>query len=314
MNESHFISKNEPHWKSLEAYNARIAKKGMGKLAPEHIKEFAHLFRLASHHLAFAKTHYPKSPIVPYLNRVLGVSHNYFHIRESRTIDHVKMYFFKTFPQGVRDSWRYWVTAMALLMLGVLFAGVYVARDQYNLQHIMPGAFGHFTPGEVPDFGDGGVDWDYSLMAAVITTNNITVTFNAIAGGLLAGLGTIFILIYNGLIIGGLFGFFHSVGAHMPTAYALVLPHGIIELAAIFLGGGAGLMLAKGMLVPGEYTRKQSLITHGKKAAALIPGIIAMLIVAGIIEGYFTPLPIAPWMKLAFSGLTFVGLVAYFRL
>ena len=312
MTEANFILKNEPHWKALEAYNQRVIKRGVRRLKAAEVKEFAHLFRLASHHLAYSKTHYPSSPVIPYLNRVVGVTHNHFYVRESRTVSDIKAYFWRTFPQVVRETWRYWVFATVLFLLGIIFAGFYVANDHYRLAYIMPGGFGGFTPGEAPDFGDGGVAWEYSLMAAVITTNNITVTFNAIAGGLLAGIGTVFILIYNGLIIGALFGFFHSVGADMPVAYGLVLPHGVIELAAIFLSGGCGLMLAKGMLLPGQYTRKQSLIVHGKKVATLIPGIVAMLVVAGIIEGYFTPLPIAAGYKLAFAGLTFVGLVAYF--
>jgi len=312
MTEANFIQKNEPHWKALEIYNQRVIKRGVPKLKASEVKEFAHLFRLTSHHLAYSKTHYPKSHIIPYLNRVIGVTHNHFYVRDSRTISDIKAYFLRIFPQTVQETWRYWVLAMSLFMLGMIFAGFYVANDHYRLQDIMPGGFGGFSPGEVPDFGDGGVDWEYSLMAAVITTNNITVTFNAIVGGLLAGAGTVFILIYNGLIIGALFGFLHSVGADMPVAYGLVLPHGMLELAAIFLGGGCGLMLAKGMLLPGQYTRRQSIITQGKKAATLIPGIVAMLVIAGIIEGYFTPLPIAAGYKLVFAGLTFVGLVAYF--
>jgi len=314
MTEANFILKNEPHWKALETYNQQVIKRGVRKLKTAEVKEFAHLFRLASHHLAYSKTHYPDSHVIPYLNRVIGVTHNHFYVKESKTGSDIKRYFLHTFPRTVRETWRYWVFATVLLMLGIFFAGFYVASDHYRLAYIMPGGFGGFSPGEVPDFGDGGVDWEYSLMAAVITTNNISVTFNAVAGGLLAGIGTVFILIYNGLIIGALFGFFHSVGADMPVAYGLVLPHGVIELAAIFLAGGCGLMLAKGMLLPGQYTRKQSLIMQAKKAAGLIPGIVAMLVIAGLIEGYFTPLPIAAVYKLLFAGLTFVGLVAYFTM
>ena len=313
MTEANFIAKNEESWKALEAFNRKVAKVGIRKLPQEDVKEFARLFRLASHHLAYVKTHFPTSHILPYLNRVVGVTHNYFYVRQSRTISDVRGYFAHVFPRAVRETRRFWVFATALFMVGILFAGLYVAADLNRLQDIMPHGWGEgFSAYETPDLGDGAVPWEYSLMAAVITTNNITVTFNAIAGGLLAGLGTVFILIYNGLIIGGLFGFFHSAGADMVVAYALVLPHGIIELMAIFLSGGCGLMLGKGLLMPGDYTRKQSLVMYGKKVALLIPGIVVMLVVAGIIEGYFTPLPISPWAKLGFAALTGVGLVAYF--
>lgn len=313
MTEANFILKNEEQWKSLESYNKMVAKRGIRKLEKSEVREFAHLFRLASHHLAYSKTHYPKSHVIPYLNNILGVSHNHFYVRESKTISDICKYFTHIFPETVRETWRYWLVATIIFAISIIFAGFYVAHDHYQLNMIMPHGFGHFTPGEVPDLGDGTVHWEHSLMASIITTNNITVSFNAIAGGLLAGIGTLYILIYNGLLIGALFGFFHSVGADLIVAYALVLPHGIIELAAIFICGGCGLMLAKGLLIPGQTTRKQSLIIAAKKTALLIPGIVMMLVVAGVIEGYFTPMSIHAVYKLIFAALTFVLLVTYFR-
>jgi len=314
VTETRFIAKNEASWKALESFNLRVVKGGIKKLEPQDVKEFAHLFRLASHHLAYAKTHYPTSHVLPYLNKVLGVSHNYFYVRKSRSTTDIKKYFLHTFPSTVRSTWGFWVLAMAFFMLGTIFASAYVVNDPYRLHEIMPGNWGDgFVVGETPDLGDGAVPWEYSLMAAVITTNNIQVSFNAIVGGLLAGLGSVAILVYNGLIVGALFGFFHQAGADMLVAYALVLPHGVIELMAIFLAGGCGLMLGKGLLLPGDYTRKESLIMQAKSVAKLLPGIIALLVVAGIIEGYFTPLPISPVIKLVFAALTGVLLVLYFR-
>ena len=312
MTETKFIAKNEEHWKALEAFNRRVIKGGVRTLDTVDVREFARLFRLASHNLAYVKTHFPTSHVLPYLNNIVGVTHNYFYVRESKSLRDIRGYFSHTFPSAVRENWRFWVFAMALFVFGMLFAGFYVANDPARLQELMPAGWGNFAPDEVPDFGDGSVEWEYTLMAASITTNNITVSFNAIVGGLLAGLGTVIILVYNGFIVGGLFGFFHQAGADMATAYGLVLPHGVIELMAIFLAGGCGLMLAKGLLIPGELTRRQSLILQAKNAARILPGIVAMLVVAGIIEGYFTPLGIDPLWKLLFAGATFVGLVAYF--
>jgi len=313
VTEAAFISKNENAWKSLEAFNNSAARRGVAKFSEADIKQFAHLFRLTSHHLAYAQTHFPASHVVPYLNRVVGASHNNFYTRESRTTSDVWKYFTHTFPKAVQETWRFWVLAAALFTLGILFAGFYVAADVTRLHEFMPPGWGDgFSADEIPDFGDGSVEWHYALATASIMTNNIAVSFNAFAGGLLAGVGTVLILIYNGLIVGALFGFFHQMGADMVTAYGLVLPHGVIELMAIFLAGGCGLMLAKGLLLPGEYTRKQSLIMQAKETAKLLPGIILLLVIAGVIEGYFTPLGIDPWIKLSFAGLTGVGLVVYF--
>jgi len=312
MTEANFISKNEDRWKALEQFNRRIKGK-IRNLPADEVESFAHHFRLASHHLAYARTHYPTSHIIPYLNKVVGTSHNYFYVRESRAFSDVRSYFSQTFPRAVRETWRFWAFATGFFVLGMIFAWFYVSADLHRLHEVTPGWLGEgLSPYEVPDFGDGEVQWEYSLMAATITTNNIRVSFNAIVGGLLAGLGTLFILIYNGMMMGGFFSFLHNVGADMLVAYALVLPHGVIELMAIFLSGGCGLMLGKGLLLPGELTRRQSLIVQCKKAAELLPGIVAMLIVAGIIEGYFTPLAIDARFKIVFAGLTGVAMFIYF--
>ena len=315
MTESRFIEKNENEWKSLETFNRRFVKSGgIRNVKQEEVREFARLFRLTSHHLAYAKTHFPTGTALPYLNGLVGVSHNYFYVRESGSLSDIKTYFTITFPAAVRDSWRYWLLATAFFVLGLLFAGFYVADEPERLQEIMPGMSAEgFADGIFPEDNGGyvNIEWDHALMSAIITTNNITVAFNAFVLGVFGGLGTIFILVYNGLIVGGLFGYLRQAGADMLVVYSLILPHGVLELAAIFLCGGCGLMLGKGLLMPGEYSRKHSLIKHGKQAVNLIPGIVVILVVAGIIEGFFTPLPISPWIKIGFAVLTGVGLVAY---
>ena len=314
MKEATFTAKNEENWKALEAFNSRLQKKGgIKKLAAEEVREYSRLFRLAGFNLAYAKTHFPNGNAVTYLNRIVGVSHNFFYVRERSGFFEIKEFFSHTLPRTVRETYLYWIVAMAFFMFGALFAGFYVAGDTSRISEIMPAGMGDgFTPGETPEFGEGDIGWDGSLMSAFFITNNTTVAFNAFALGILAGVGSLFILFYNGLIVGSLFGFFHQEGAEMLFAYSLILPHGIIELSAIFLAGGGGLMLGKGILLPGEYTRRHSLVLHAKKAAKLIPAIVIMLIIAAFIEAFFTPLNISPWYKLGFAMLTGIVMVAYF--
>ena len=305
--EIRFRNKNENNWKRLEEYNMRFLK-GFKLTTKQEIREFAKLFRLVSYHLTYAAANFPNSETYAYLNRLVGVSHNHFYVRESSTLLDIKYYLLYGFPKAVRDSWRYWVLAMGLFVLGLLFAGLYVGLEPERVGEILPvEMFGNVSDIELT----GEVEWDYPLMSAVIMTNNIAVSINAIGLGILAGLGTVYILVYNGMIIGGLFGYFHQAGMDMLIAYSLVLPHGVIELSAIFLSGGAGLMLGKGLLIPGKYKRTHSIIIHAKKAAMLIPGIVLMLIIGGLIEGFFTPLPIAPEIKLGFAALTGIGFYAY---
>ncbi|MCL2499015.1 MAG: stage II sporulation protein M [Defluviitaleaceae bacterium] len=303
MTEARFISRHEERWKTLEAVNARLLCGGIGKLSATEVREFARLYRLASYHMAYATTHFPQGQTRAYLNRLVGVSHNYFHVRETGAISDIRRYITRGFPRAVRETWRYSGLATVLFFAGLFFAAFY--------GEMWPTPFGD-PEATVANLGPPE-HWDGTFMSAFFVTNNTTVAINAFVWGITAGIGTLYVLIYNGLIVGALFGLFHRAGADMMMAYSLVLPHGVVELAAIFLSGGAGLMIAKGMLLPGTLSRKHSLVLHTRKAVALIPGIALLLIAAALIEGFFTPLGgVSPGYKLLFAGLTGVGLAVWF--
>ena len=300
--EARFIAKHEAQWKALEQVNRTLAKQGMKNFTKAEVRELARLFRLASFHMAYAKTHFPKGQALPYLNRLVGTTHNYFYVRESGTAADIVGYFKHGFPRAVRDTRHYSAAAMALFFLGLFFAAFSGAWFD------MLG-----NPRAIADNLGPPEGWDGSLMSAFFVVNNTTVAINAFVWGIFAGIGTVYVLLYNGLIIGALFGFLHTSGADMVLAYSLILPHGVVELAAIFLSGGAGLMIAKGMLIPGMHSRKHSVVMHTRKAVSLLPGIAFLLLVAAVIEGFFTPLSgVSPYMKLVFAALTGIGLALWF--
>jgi len=132
------------------------------------------------------------------------------------------------------------------------------------------------------------------LASSFIMTNNLTVSFTTFALGITAGLGTIWMLALNGLLFGVVNAACWQVGMSQQLL-SFVAPHGVLELPAIFIAGGGGLLLAKGLLFPGNLPRKASLVLEGGRAVRLVLGIIPLLIVAGTIEGFVSPsdLPVA---------------------
>jgi uncharacterized membrane protein SpoIIM required for sporulation len=160
------------------------------------------------------------------------------------------------------------------------------------------------------------VDWTQAInqanptMTTGIQTNNITVTFMAFGGGVFAGLGTLFALVYNGLLFGMVMGL--CVKHQFWAIPVFVSGHGVIELTAIFMAGGAGFLIGKALLIPGDMRRIDALVTNGLLAIKLMLGTIPMLLVAGLIEGFISPAPIAPVYKLSVSLLTAFLLVFYF--
>lgn len=149
------------------------------------------------------------------------------------------------------------------------------------------------------------------LASSNITINNLTVSFGAIAGGITAGLYTVFLMVFNGLSIGAIATLVGQNNLAYPF-WAFVFPHGSLELPAIFFAGGAGLLLARAILFPGKYRRADALKLYGSQAVQLVYAIVPMLIVAGTIEGFFSPSPLvpAPFKYLVGMGL-FVLLVMY---
>jgi len=308
MTETQFIAENEVKWKQLEAFNQTLQRKGIRSLSQIEIRAFAEVFRVAGYHLAYAKTHFPSGNSLPYLTHIVGVAHNYYYVRERGSLLAVKNYFLHRFPSASRQAWWYVVLATTIFMAGTLFAYVYVATDISRFNQIFPW---EFVGG---DMGDGEVVWDYPLMSAVIMTNNIRVAIMAFAFGITAGIFTVWILFYNGMILGALAAFIAMTGSPQDVLifWSLILPHGVPELAAIFISGACGLMIGRAMLIPGQYTRRDAVIKSARQAVELVPGIVFMLIIAGLIEGFFTPMGVPPYFKLGFSFLVFVGLSLYF--
>lgn len=308
--EERFVAKNEAKWTALADFNTRLAKGGVKNLSPEELREFSRLFRLASFHMAYAKTHFPGGQTLLYLNNLVGIAHNYFYVRETGALSEIWAYLAHGFPKAVRETWRYSGLATALFFLGLLFAAFYVYIEPARAGDVLPGMFGN--PEAIAENLGPPEDWDGTLMSAFFMTNNTRVAINAFVWGIFAGIGTLYVLVYNGLIVGALFGLLHGLNADMMMAYALILPHGVTELAAIFLSGGAGLMIGKGLLLPGIHSRKHSLILHTRKAVTLVPGIVILLTIAAVIEGFFTPLAgVTPEWKLVFAALTGLGLAGW---
>jgi len=148
------------------------------------------------------------------------------------------------------------------------------------------------------------------LVSSQIITNNIQVAMMAFAGGMTLGVLTIWSILQNGLMVGALGALFAAKGFGLDF-WATIAPHGVIELTAIQVAGGAGLMLARAVIAPGRLRRIDALKASARRAGTLVIGVAGLLVVAGIIEGFVTPQRTPETFRLAFGALTAVVLIAY---
>lgn len=306
MEERKFIEKHSAIWQELESLSSTINKKGIKSLTSKEVKNFLHIFRQCSHHLAYARTHYPNSTIVDYLNNLIGKGHSHVYAVKKTSLYQFKDYLFYGFPELLKKYKLYFLSSFGFFTLGLVISLLLVLYnpDQANL-FLAKDLVEYIKSGQL-----GGGEWNYPLMSSYIMVNNIIVSLRAFVFGITLGLGTIYVLFLNGTILGALTALIYLYGN--PVKYwSLILPHGIIELTAIFISGAAGLIIAKSILLPGEYSRKDAIIAGSKKAISLIIGVVFMLVIAGIIEGFFTPLNIASELKLIFTAITAVILTVY---
>lgn len=308
MKEEQFIKINSNIWRELEDLSSIINKKGIKSLPSQQVKNFLLAFRQCSHHLAYARTHYPQSNVVSYLNSLVGKCHNHVYAVRKLSLGSLFKYIGYGFPKLLKENKWFVIGSFGFFLLGFIVSLLMVYHNINTAGLFLPESFIQGAGGER---SNAASQWNYPLMSSYIMINNISVSLRAFVFGITLGLGTIYVLFYNGAMLGALTALMYMKGN--PTNYwSLILPHGIIELTAIFISGAAGLIIAKSMLIPGEYSRKHSLIHGAKRAISLVMGVVLMLIIAGIIEGFFTPLNIPEVTKLSFAAVTAVLLVVYF--
>ncbi len=309
LKEEKFIKKYSDSWQKLETLALTINKKGIKKLTSPEVKSFLALFRQCSHHLAYARTHYPDSNTVDYLNNLLGKCHSYLYAVKKVSPRSLLDYILLDFPQLLKDYKTYIFLSTAFFALGILISLIMVLYNPENALLFLP----ENMVETIKNGQAGGGEWNYPLMSSYIMVNNISVSLRAFVFGITLGLGTIYVLFLNGAMLGGLTALIYIYGDPI-NYWSLILPHGVIELTAIFISGAAGLIIAKNILLPGEYTRKDAIIAGSKKAISLVIGVMLMLVIAGIIEGFFTPLNINSGLKLLFAAMTAIILAIYFSL
>ncbi|MGF7060055.1 stage II sporulation protein M [Brassicibacter mesophilus] len=309
MKQDQFIKKHSSSWTTLKNTVELLDKKSMSKLESKELRRFLHLFRQTSHQLAYARTHFPNSDVVTYLNALVGRAHNHIYAVKKNSFSEVFYYIRYGFPKQAKKLRSYIIISFLIFLIGFGISMVLVNAN--------PQSASYFLPQAMIDNIDWNMDtsnqWDYPLMSSYIMVNNISVSLRAFAFGITLGLGTIYILFFNGALLGALTGLVYHFGAPL-NYWSLILPHGIIELTAIFISAGAGLIIARSILIPNEYSRKHSIIKASKDAVSLMLGVAFLLVIAGIIEGFFTPLDISPLSKLIFAALTLIGLIIYFAI
>jgi len=286
--------------------------RGIGRISEEELSEMVRLYRSVCSDYAYALSNFPYEPVVAELNTLIGKAHKVIY--GSRTFDKMAIlrFFTHDFPGIFRKNIRYFWISLLLFVLGagLSFTGSFLNPDLPR--HFLGDAYVDKTLANIEKEDPFAIYKSESspVLSSFVMTNNIKVTFFAYGMGIFAGIGTIYVLFYNGLIMGVFLYVFFTRGLLFESLLTVMM-HGTIELSCIFIAGAAGLMIGRALLFPGTYTRREALKIHGLQSIKLILGTAALLLIAGFIEGFVTRIDLPVYLKGAFVIANAVFLVWY---
>ncbi len=226
----------------------------------------------------------------------------------------IRDFFARDFPQSFRRTWRYTATAFGVFLLftAIAFFGTRHDPDFSEFAGINP--LWRAENIETHRHWWERLNDASQIGSSQIFTNNIRVTFYAFAFGAMLGVGTLYILAFNGAMFGAIIALTYRAGFGNDLLLGFVVSHGVIELSCIFIAGGAGLLIGTALLMPGDLSRGDALKSRGMEAVRLIVGCVPLLVVAGIIEGFISPQPIPNVIKIGIGVLTGITLYSYLLL
>lgn len=294
MQVERFYQARQAEWQEL----ARLLDRGqqnMRQLSPDEVQALSRLYRAATSDLALAQRDFPGHRVTAYLNQLVARGHALIYRDEPLAMGRLRRFVAVGFPAAFRQTLPFTLAATLLFLLPALIVGAVAAWQPAAGRWILPAAAQDLIPlleqrdlwTEIP------ID-ERPYASSFIMQNNIQVAFLAFAGGVLAGIPTVLVMLTNGLLLGGVTGLaiHYGVGFELWT---FVIGHGVIELSVICIAGGSGLMLGWAILHPGWLSRRDALARASGRAVRLVIGCVPLLVLAGLIEGFISPNEAIPW-------------------
>ena len=287
----------------------RRAGRDPGGLTDDELDELVRLHLRTSSHLSTVRTLGLDPDLAAHLSQLLARSNAVVHGSRPRT--------WRTIVDGVRDTFpaAVWHARRPILLSTAIFCATFLVMTLWLVAS--PTAVDAFFPD--PDQRQQLLEEDFeayysaepgTTFAVRVFTNNAGVGILAFGAGILAGVPTVLVLLVNGVNVGLAGGLFHASG-EAGHFWGLILPHGLLELTAVFIAGGTGLRLGWAVIAPGDRTRAQALAEEGRRAVVIVIGLVAVFLVAGLIEGYVTPAPLPTGIRVGIGAAAWAGFLVY---
>ena len=314
MNRERFIRQRREDWQKLEVLLNRLKKRRLRKWSGNDITELSTLYRSACYDLSLVQSREWGARLEQYLNDLVAQGHNCLYRSPPRSIETMFHFLMAGFPALLRQRSSFFFVSLGLFLIPFLVALLVAAIDPVMAEQLVDRSQMESSGESYAKDLYTDIDAEYadqrSFMAAFYVWNNVGIAFRCFALGAFFGIGTVVTLLFNGMMLVAITGFLINQG-HSDNFFSFAISHGSFELTAIVVAGAAGLLLGWGMIHPGELTRSESLRVHGMEAIKLASGAGFMLLVAALIEGYFSPMAIPHGVKYIIGSLLWVVVFAY---
>jgi uncharacterized membrane protein SpoIIM required for sporulation len=294
MDVDSFLTANQPSWDRLAVLVAR-AGRGVRRLSPDELDELVTLYQRTATHLSYARGTFGDPALTANLSSLVARAGAVVYGSRPRTLRAVGTFFAVTFPAAVWHSRRFVAVSAALFLVPAFAIGIWISGSPAAVEATGPKAVREAYVNN--DFESYYRSAPASEFASQVFTNNVQVSIYAFAGGIAFCVLTALILILNGAHAGVAGGLFAAVG-QQAKFWGLILPHGLLEITAVCIAGGAGLRLGWTLIDPGDRLRRTALADEGRRAFAIVAGLVVVFAAAGTIEGFVTGSSLPTWARL----------------
>ena len=289
-----FVGRRRPDWDALKGL---LARQRAGTLRLEELRLLDVLYRRAAADLAHAQTFHAGTDVHRFLNQLCAQAYAAIYQPPRERWAATRSFFRHELPRTLRANGAFVATSAGLFFLGILLGAAVVLLEPRGAELLVPKNLREYIArGEMWTDGILSVA-PPNAVASAIATNNLTVTIVTFASGLLLGLGTVFVMINNGVHLGSVAALCAREGMG-PKLLDFIAAHGPVELSIIVIAGGAGLMVGQSLIDPGELPRSQALVLRGREAVKLVLGCAPFLALIAGVEGFVSPGDFFPtWIK-----------------
>lgn len=306
MREAAFVKQNKDKWLRFENILSNKTK-----VSPD---ELSHLYVEVTDHLSYAQTFYPNSQTLAYLNTLSSQAHQNIYKTKKESRNRILSFYTKEFPLFFYQYQKQLLISFLVFTLFSVVGAFSVASDGIFVRAVMGDSYVNMTLDNIAKSDPMAVYKQASEMTMFlgITINNIRVALMAFVLGIFLGIGTLFLLMQNAIMLGAFQYFFYQQGVLWESVKTIWI-HGTIEISVIIIAGCAGLVVGNGILFPKTYTRLESFVRAIKAGLKIVISTIPFFIIAGFLEGFVTRHTDMPdWLALSVILLSLALILFYY--